>query len=493
VSPTESPVAPVDARELRERALGGVLAVAVRGFAIRGMSLAASIVLARRLTPDDFGVMAIGLSVVAIGSFLASGGLGSALIRQHDEPTRAQLESVFGLQLAIALAAAALTAAIGVPLGTAGALAALMTLSLPIDVCRVPAAILSERDLRFGPVVRAEIGEMVAYNVVAIALVVAGLGVWGVGIAVLVRATAGSALMIAGSRGGLVRPRLRLPLVRPLLRFGLTLQSVSLVQMVRGQGINFTTAGIGGLAVLGQWNFSIRLLQPVTLLFDAVSRVAFPAVAGLLRTGEDPKPMIEKGFRLAYGLTALGVVCLAASAPAAVPSVFGAAWKPAVSVLPWSLAGLLVTGPVVACVTSYLTAIGDAREVLRSTILYSIAWILVTVPLLPVTGETAPAIGWTVAGVLNTWYLARVLRRTVPVRLAANAGLPVLLAVLVAPVGWLLEAELGATIWVAALSAAVAGLAYLALLRVLSARIATEMWQVAGRFLRYKPTVHGSR
>jgi O-antigen/teichoic acid export membrane protein len=474
----------VSGQELRSRALGGVLAVALRSLTIRGMSLAANVVLARELTPHDFGLMAFGLSIVAIGTFFTSGGLGASLIRQPEAPTRRQLESVFGLQLVVGLACAVATLAVGAQFGTAGLLAGVMTFSLPLDIVRVPAAIMTQRELRFGPVVRAEVGEMLAYNVAAIALVLLGAGVWAVGAAVLVRAAAGSVLLIAGSGTPLLRPRLSWAAVRPLLRFGMTLQGVDLVTLVRGQGLNLTTAGVGGVAVLGQWNFSLRMLQPITLLFDAVTRVAFPAVAGLLRAGEDPRPMLEKGFRLAYGATGLGVVAVAAATPALIPSVFGDQWRPAIEVLPWSLLGLFISSPIVACSSAYLTATGEAGVVLRSTILYSVAWVLVSLPLLAVAGPTALAIGWTVAGLIDGAYLTAALRSRVPAHVIRNAVPPILVAAAVAPTGWLVERGLGETVYTAAIAGVLAAGHYLLALFVLRRETVAEMARVTLRVAR---------
>ncbi|MFL5543022.1 MAG: oligosaccharide flippase family protein [Longimicrobiaceae bacterium] len=468
-------------QELRERALGGVVAVALRSLVIRGMSLAANIVLARQLTPDDFGLMAFGLSIVAIGAFFTSGGFGAALIRQPEPPTRMQLQAVFGTQLLVATLVATTVLAIGAPLGTAGLLAGIMAFCLPLDVLRVPSAILSERRLHFTPVVRAEVGEMLAYNVVAVVLVLAGAGIWSVGVAVLVRAAVGSALLIAAAQVGLMRPRLSFPTIKPLLRFGLTLQSTDLVAMARGQGLNFLTAGVGGVAVLGQWSFSLRLLQPIMLLFDAVSRVAFPAVSGLLRAGEDPRPILEKGIRLAYGATGLGVVALAAATPALVPSLFGEAWRPAIAVIPWSLAGLMLSSPLVACAGSYLNATGEAGVVLRSTIFYSLAWFAVSLPLLPLLGPRALAIGWTVAGAVDAAYLIRALRSRVPARVVSNALPPVVLAFGVAPVGWLIEDHFGATLPTAALAAAVAAVGYTALLWLVRPETVREIGRLGRR------------
>ena len=151
-------------------------------------------------------------------------------------------------------------------------------------------------------------------------------------------------MLILGGTVGLLRPRVSLTTVRPLLRFGIALQTVELVNLGRMQGVNLGAATFGGVAVLGLWSFAFRLLQPIFVLFEAVALVAFPAMARLLRAGEEPRFMLEKGLRLAFGLTGLGVAALAAATPALVPSVFGATWVDAIPVIPWCLLGMLISG-----------------------------------------------------------------------------------------------------------------------------------------------------
>lgn len=471
-------------QELRERALSGVLAVGLRSIAVRVMGLLANVVVARQLSPDDFGLAAFGLSIVSVGAFFTSGGIGAALIRQDEDPTTHQLQSVFGMQFAASLAVTAIGLAIGLPLGKAGALTAVMILSLPIDVLRVPSAIVSQRELRFGPIVRAEVGEMIVYNLIAVALVLLGVGVWSLAIASLFRAAVGSGLLIAGGSLGLMRPRLSWRTVRPLVRFGLALEGIQLVYLGREQGLNSSTFAIGGVATLGQWNFSLRLLQPLLLLFGAVGAVAFPAVAGLLRAGEDPRPILEKGIRLAFGLTGAGVVILAAATPAAVPSLFGEKWTPAVSVVPWSLMGILLSAPIAACSQAFLGAIGQAGVALRSTIYHSIAWLVVSLPLIPLVGATALGIGWVVAGLVDAVYLVRAMRQHITAHVVRNGAPAIFVVVAVAPIGWLIEAWLGANLYAAALAGLVAGASYVAILFVVQPDNVREMATVLRRFVR---------
>jgi hypothetical protein len=72
-------------------------------------------------------MISLGNTVVTFGAFLASGGLGAALVRQPGKLARYDLRVVFGFQFAVTVLVAVLVTAIGVPLGQAGALAAIMT------------------------------------------------------------------------------------------------------------------------------------------------------------------------------------------------------------------------------------------------------------------------------------------------------------------------------------------------------------------------------
>ena len=107
----------LSADAVRRRAVAGVATVGARGLLIRGLGLAGTIVLAHLLTPRDFGLIALGFTIVSIGGFLATGGFGAALIRQKNPPSRETLEAVLGLQLVVALIVCAAVAAIGIALG----------------------------------------------------------------------------------------------------------------------------------------------------------------------------------------------------------------------------------------------------------------------------------------------------------------------------------------------------------------------------------------
>ena len=101
---------------------------------------------------------------------------------------RYDLRVVLGFQLAITILVATVVTVVGVPLGQAGALAAIMTWSFVIDSGRAPTAIPLEREMNYRLVLQAEVIEVIAWNGFAVAAVAVGFGVWGVAAAQIVRA-----------------------------------------------------------------------------------------------------------------------------------------------------------------------------------------------------------------------------------------------------------------------------------------------------------------
>src|SRR5262245_23917914 len=135
--------------EVRERAVTGAAIDVLRGLSVRFVGLFGTLVLARLLTPSDFGMVAFGATLITFANFLADGGIGSGLIRRVEPPTRADLSSLlafqFGLSTALALGIAVVTA----PFGEVGQLTAVMAVGLPLTALRAAGVILMERDLTY--------------------------------------------------------------------------------------------------------------------------------------------------------------------------------------------------------------------------------------------------------------------------------------------------------------------------------------------------------
>src|SRR6184192_2226679 len=65
-------------------------------------------------------IRAAGAQVIAIGNFVADGGLGASLIRKPTNPTAEELRTLLALQLALATAIAVVVLVVGSRAGTVG-------------------------------------------------------------------------------------------------------------------------------------------------------------------------------------------------------------------------------------------------------------------------------------------------------------------------------------------------------------------------------------
>lgn len=390
--PRESADAPLSRDEVSRRATTGAVTVMARGLAVRGVGMLGNIVLARLLLPRDFGMIALGTSIVMFGDFLASGGLGAALVRQPGPLDRRDLEAVFGFQLVITIAISAVATAVAAPLSEPGALAAIMMWSLVIDSARAPTALPLERQMAYRIVLQAEVIENVVWNVAAVAAVVAGLGVWGVALAQPVRAVAGYLALTLRGPVGFVRPRLQWSRTRRLLRFGLQFQAANAVQLIRDQGLNIAIAAIGGFVALGVWSIVYRMTTVVIILMESLWRVSFPAMSRLRETGAEAGPVVERAIGVASALTGFLVVPLAGSAPALIPVLFGPRWNAAIHVMPLSATAIMLAGPLGAVAIGFLLSEGRAGIVLWMTVLDGLATWIVALPLLALVGVIG--VGW---------------------------------------------------------------------------------------------------
>ena len=136
---------PLSYQEISQRATHSAVTIMLRGLAVRAIGFVGNVALARILLPRDFGMVALGMTIVNIGDFLSDGGIASALVREEGRIELRTLEAILGFQLLLTIMIAALATAIGVPLGEAGALAAVMIWSLVFDTGRMPNSSWSSR------------------------------------------------------------------------------------------------------------------------------------------------------------------------------------------------------------------------------------------------------------------------------------------------------------------------------------------------------------
>jgi PST family polysaccharide transporter len=435
----------------------------VRAAAAQVVAFLGTLVLAHELSPDAFGIVALGTTIITIGNFFADGGLGAALIRNAEEPTVDQLRTLLGFQLVVAVGITVCLVAVGARTGTTGEVTAIMAGSLPLLALRAPHAIALERALEYRPIASIEFTESVVFYGWAIATVWAGWGVWGFASAAVVRALAGSVLMNIASPLGLITPRLERGTLRSMLGFGIGFQAVGLAALGRGQGLNLIVAGIGGTQLLGYWSLANRLLQVPFWLFQALWRVSYPTMARLRAHGEDTRRTVERYARVTALAAGALLAPLAASAHYLVPALFGADWTPAAAPLPWASAGLVVSGPISVAAAGYLYSERDVRTPLNATIINGIVWIALTAILLEPVGIAAVGVAWMLASLTEAVIFSRALRLRANLAVEKLIYVPVAIAFVSAFLGRAARPHLSSRLVDGITIAAVTVIAYVAL------------------------------
>lgn len=404
--------------EIRRRAMVGVLAVSVRGFGIRALGLIGYLACARLLDPEDFGLAAVGLTIAFAAHFIADSGIAAGLLRSPTEPDRRDYAAMVGVQFALLMAIACgfvLWAALS---GSKTAIiTCLFVASLPMLSFRVPAGISLERQLRFGPSIKADLSEVLVYNAWIITGAAAGYGVYALATGAIVKTIVGAVVINRLAPIGWVRPTFDLQRVRPLLRFGMTFQATSGVALLRDQAINIGTALIVGYGVLGLWSIAARITSIPLLVFDSLMRVSFPTMSRLRDRGEDVRESLDRHARRFTVLSGLFLVPSSVAAPVLVPLVLGRQWEETATVVPVVFLGVMLAQPISVVASGFLLAAGDARAVLRASIAIFVAQVGVTAVALPTLGFVGMGIGYLAAAIADAIALSMAVFRHNGVRL----------------------------------------------------------------------------
>ncbi|MGI8622250.1 MAG: oligosaccharide flippase family protein [Solirubrobacteraceae bacterium] len=462
------------ADEVKRRAAGGAVLVALRGGGLQVLSFLANIVLARLLLPQDFGLVALGNTIIIFGDLMANSGASQTLIRSPETPHVDDLRAVTAFQLALTGLLTAVVIAVTLPLGRAGGLAAVMALSLPLLAARTPPMVMLERSLSYGKLVTVEITENLVYYAWAIGTVIAGFGVWGLATGVVVRVLVGTVMLVAVGPVRFMWPKWSWARIKPVLGFGARLQATGAANFVRDQMLNVAIAALSGVSTLGLWTLASRALAVPMIVFEALWRVSYPAMARLLALGESTRDIVERSVGLVATAGGAAICPVAATAPALIPVVFGPRWAHAADALPLSCLGLLIVGPASVASAGFLAASGDAKTILRGALLHTAAQFAVALPLLLVLPLWAVGLGVLAATIVEATVLGGRAAKVTGARMIRPMAAPLIAAVAGGAAGWLLATSGHKTLLTAVGAGALADAVYLAILGLFARKALLE-------------------
>ena len=460
---------------VKQRAKSGVFFVGSFGAVNLLLGFVGSIVLARMLLPQDFGIVAIGTTLMMVSTTLADGGLASGLIRREQSPTRGELRAALALQLVLIGGLGLASASVGFAIGGSGLVVATMMAALPIAAFQMPGRVVCARALRFRALATAEATGVFSYYLFAVSGVIAGLGVWALALAVVVKALVATCGVTYVSGLGTLPPTLhQARALRPVLAFGLRFQAVSLAVMGREYGLNGGIAAISGVATLGLWSLTRRMLELPLLIFEPLHRVTFPLLSHMRAVGQDTARLLDRGVSVASTASGFVLVPAIAAAPELVPALFGEPWRAAAPVLQWVCGALLISGPVAVMAVGFLYAVDAPSIVLRATILNTLVLFAIAFPLLAALGPEAIGIGAVGGAIAEACVMARGVHARSPARPLVALGPTLAVALLAAAGGTLVTASMPAGLAAAAAGGLAAVAAYLTALALVRRTVLTE-------------------
>jgi len=352
--------------------------------ATRAGTVLSGIVLARLLSPEDYGQFTVALVVLLILANINDLGLEPTLVRwsgRIDEIAPTATTIILGASTLLAggafLGAPAIAAALNAP--EAAGIVRLMAVSVLINgVFAVPSAMLT-RSFMQGKRATADLTGMVVTLGLSVILAALGFGAWSLAWGRLVGNIVNGVLLwvFAPAR---FRPGWSRPAARHVLSAGLPIAG-TLLLAVGLMNVDYIVVGrVLGPAELGLYLLAFNLSSwPVSILSVAVARVSVPAFARLQHDPGALRAAFGRSLVLIMAPTTLVAALLAVFALPTTRFVYGPTWAAAAGALSFlAILGGLRVGMQLAA--DLLTAAGKARL----TLLIQGGWIIALLPALAV-------------------------------------------------------------------------------------------------------------
>jgi lipopolysaccharide exporter len=295
----------------------------------RTVGLASMLVLARVLTPADFGLVAMATAMIAFVELFGWLGLDVALI-QRPGATREHFDSAWTMNVLIGASVALVLLSSAWPLAwfygdpRLIALVAFLCLGPLIQGCENIGVVAFRKELSFDREFRFLLSKRLLSVAITVSLALWLQSYWALAIGMVSGRLAGVAISYALHP---FRPRWSLSRAGDLLHFSLWLIAQNVCVFFKDRGPDFIIGKLGGAHALGMWSLANELSNLVgTELIMPMNRAALPTYS---RLAED-RAALAAAYLAAAGLVAVLVmplvVGLAAVAPLAVAVLLGPQW-----------------------------------------------------------------------------------------------------------------------------------------------------------------------
>jgi O-antigen/teichoic acid export membrane protein len=395
------------------------------------LGLAANLIFTIFLTPAEYGLYFIVLSLIAILNYFTDLGLAAALIQRKD-PQEEEFYTAFTIQFAL-VSIIVVLGAVATPLiarlynfdHTGVALYAAMLFSLfLLSFKSVPSTRL-ERQLDYGKIVLTQAVENTFFYGVSIVLMLTGFRIYALVAAIVVRSILGVTLIYYFTRW---RPRLffSAKLAKGILSFGIPFQSNVFLAFIKDDLLNLYLANRLGLSGIGYVGWAKKWAEaPLRIIMDNVNRVLFPVFSQFQDNPEKIKKGIEKLLfynALVLLPTLLGAYLVMPYFVEVIPKYHK--WVGAVP----SFNFFLISSFLVSLASPLINIFNSLGRV-RTSVKFMLLWIVLNWTVVPLMITAFGYTGVSIAFALNALSFVVVwwrLRQLVPVNYANSLKKPIL-------------------------------------------------------------------
>ncbi len=373
----------------------------------RAVALVSVVILARLLLPDDFGVMALAMSVIATLELIGAFGLDVALI-QRAGATRIDFDAAWTVNVVTGLVLASITALAAYSVAHAYGDPRLVAVLLLLAAARAiqgfenAGVIAFRKELQFRREFVYMLGRRLATSIlVTLPLAFVLRNYW----ALLLGNLVGTCIAVGLSYVlHPFRPRISTAGIGSLMRVSGWLLVANAAEVLHQRASDLVVGRMAGISAVGMLAMSRELARIPRELAAPVHRAAFP---GYVKLADDPRRLRAAYLRVLGALMLLvfpGSCGLSILAARAVPLVLGPQWQDAIPLVQW----LAINGAIAVLLSTahnVILASGHTRTttlLLLANLAIALCGLGVLVPALGVLG--APLAVLTASGVMLPLY-----------------------------------------------------------------------------------------
>lgn len=375
------------AESLREKSVRGVAWSAIERFALLGIQFVIQVVLARLLTPEDYGIVGILAVFLAVSQTFIDSGFTNALI-QNQQRTEKDFATAFFFNGAISVLCYGILFLCAPVIADFYEMPQLVPVTRVIGLSLIFSALsavhrtLLTIDVDFKTQTKATLSAVVLSGMVGIVLAYCGFGVWALVVQTLV-STGATTLFFWILVRWFPRHFFSMASFKPMFSFGSKLLAASLLHTVYMNLYPLIVGKFFSATALGYFSRAQQFASlPATTGSGILGRVTFPLLATVQDDNERLSAVYRKYLRVSTGAIVPVMLGLCALTEPMVVLLIGEKWLPIVPLMQVLCLAWMVD-PIVLVNLNLLNVKGRTDLVFRLEVVKKITAILILFASLP--------------------------------------------------------------------------------------------------------------